>query len=115
MGLHDSFGMLQDLWRHDGRRRTPEYQIGGLLRHHDGGSIGVAGDDTRKYGSIRDSQSLEPPDSQLRVDDRLLITPHAAGTTWMKYRATSAANVLLQSRVVRHSRSGSNLPAVQRL
>ena len=53
--------------RDGGERRTPEYEVRGLFRNHDHGSVCITADDRGENGGIGYAQALETDDPQLRI------------------------------------------------
>src|SRR5271154_1205412 len=90
-------------------RRAADDQVAGLLSNHDDRRIGVAANDGRKNGGVRDAQVFQADDLQSRVDHRGSIVAHAAGSDRMMDGIGLCANVSRKFGVACGGTTGSGL------
>ncbi len=64
--------------------------------HHDR-RVGVAADDAREHGRVRDAQRLHAVHAKLRIHDRIRIGAHAAGAARMMHGRSAAPDVIRQA------------------
>src|SRR5487761_2092095 len=62
----------------------PQYQIGGLLRDHQGRRVGVRRGHRREHRGVDDAEFFDPMHAQTGIDDRIGdLRTHAAGADRM--------------------------------